>query len=72
MGRLGRIAAEGLMERRRPAPRVARRSPTIADRDRAILELWDLNWSVASIAGELAIAEHLVAQAIELFEGGVQ
>ncbi len=68
MPRLGRITAEGLMDRQRP---LLRRSSaaTIADRDRAILGLWDIDWPVEAIAAELGLAVRLVEQAVATFEG---
>lgn len=69
MARLGRIVAEGMMDRPRSMPTAPRRATTILDRDRAILELWDLDWSVEAIAAELGLAVHLVEQAVAIFGG---
>lgn len=65
MGRPGILRAGLVLERDHGRDRgVAPESSTIAGRDRAIVELWDLGRSVEEIAEELALGEHLVEQVV--------
>lgn len=65
MGRPGILRAGLVLERDQGRDQgVALVSSTIAGRDRAIVELWDLGRSVEEIAEELALGEHLVEQVV--------
>ncbi len=65
MGRPGILRATLLLERDQGRDhRAAPQSSTIAGRDRAIVELWDLGRSIDEIAEELSLGEHLVEQVV--------
>lgn len=65
MGRLGILRAGLVLERDHGRDEAAAPvSSTIAGRDRAIIERWDLGRSVEEIAQELSLGDHLVEQVV--------